>query len=124
MRKAIIITLIILYKSTSGMAQKSNLDSLIKISTKLPTILKFGNNEVQMNPINSVPVRNYCGCGGKGGPPPLYILDGKEMTEDSMKNIDPQAIESISVVKDATSAKQYGDKGKNGVIIITMKKVL
>jgi TonB-dependent SusC/RagA subfamily outer membrane receptor len=67
-------------------------------------------------------IRINCGC-SKGGEPPLYIVDGKEMIGD-LQYLDPQAIESISVLKDAASAKNYGDKGKNGVIIITMKKVL
>ena len=54
---------------------------------------------------------------------PLYIIDGKEIANgNSLKIIDPHNIESVSIVKDAISAKQYGDKGKNGVIIIIMRK--
>ena len=73
-------------------------------------------------PTNQSNIRINCGC-SKGGEPSLYIVDGKEMT-GNLQNLDPQAIESINVIKNATSVKQYGDKGKNGVIIITMKKVL
>jgi TonB-dependent Receptor Plug Domain len=67
-------------------------------------------------------VRINCGC-NKGGEPPLYVVDGKIIVGD-LPNLDPQAIESISALKDVASSRQYGDKGKNGVIIITMKKVL
>lgn len=52
---------------------------------------------------------------------PLYIIDGKEMTEDEAKNISPDSIESISVLKDGSAVTLHGDKGKNGVIIIKTK---
>jgi len=58
--------------------------------------------------------------GGKNGPQPLYILDGKEIL--SIENIEPQDIESISVLKNESSTALYGEKGKNGVILITTKK--
>jgi TonB-dependent SusC/RagA subfamily outer membrane receptor len=51
---------------------------------------------------------------------PLYIIDGKEA--DGIENIDKESIKSISVIKDAATNLEYGDKGKNGVIIITTKK--
>jgi len=50
---------------------------------------------------------------------PLYVIDGKEVTNP---NINEESIKSVVVIKDATSQKLYGDKGKNGVIIITTKK--
>ncbi len=63
---------------------------------------------------------------GKINPhPPLYIVDGVEVKEnDALKNMNPNDIESISVLKDAQSTAIYGDKGKNGVILITTKKGL
>ena len=51
---------------------------------------------------------------------PLYILDGKEI--DSLENISPNDIESITVLKDHAAIAVYGEKGKNGVILITTKK--
>ena len=51
--------------------------------------------------------------------PPLYIVDGKPAAE--IESIEPENIESISVLKDAQAKILYGDKGKNGVIIITTK---
>ncbi len=58
--------------------------------------------------------------GGKDGPQPLYILDGKPVP--SIENINPEDIESISVLKNESSVAIYGEKGKNGVILITTKK--
>ncbi len=50
----------------------------------------------------------------------LIIVDGKEVK--SLKNVSPDNIKSISILKNETAEKRYGDKGKNGVIVITTKK--
>ena len=49
-----------------------------------------------------------------------YIVDGMPR---SINDIDPNDIESVSVLKDGASAAVYGLKGAGGVIIITTKKV-
>lgn len=54
-----------------------------------------------------------------GGSNPLIIVDG---VERSFNSIDPQEIESFSVLKDASATAIYGVRGANGVIIITTKK--
>lgn len=51
---------------------------------------------------------------------PLVIIDGVQ--GGSMGDINPQDIESIDVLKDASSTAIYGSQGANGVIIITTKK--
>nr|WP_276899090.1 TonB-dependent receptor plug domain-containing protein [Pedobacter kyonggii] len=51
---------------------------------------------------------------------PLYIIDGKEVSE--IKSLDQESIGSIEVLKDSSAGTIYGDKGKNGVVIITTKK--
>jgi TonB-linked SusC/RagA family outer membrane protein len=51
---------------------------------------------------------------------PLYVIDGIP-TEDS-PNINPSDIESIQVLKDASSSAIYGSRAANGVIVITTKK--
>ncbi|HSF44746.1 MAG TPA: N-acetylmuramoyl-L-alanine amidase, partial [Chitinophagaceae bacterium] len=55
-------------------------------------------------------------------PPPLYILNGDEISEAEMNMIDPNNIASIDILKDKTAEKIYGEKAKNGVIVITLKK--
>ena len=54
-------------------------------------------------------------------PKPLVLVDGKEYT-GSLDAIDPQSIERIDVLKDPSSTETYGEKGKNGVILVTTKK--
>ena len=51
--------------------------------------------------------------------PPLYIVDGVEAT--NIDQIQPDNIESIDVLKNQSSTAIYGEKGKNGVVLITTK---
>ena len=53
---------------------------------------------------------------------PLIFLNGKEITSDEMKKIDANSIKSVNVIKGENALQKYGDKGKNGVLIITLKK--
>ncbi len=57
----------------------------------------------------------------KGVSTPIYILDGKEIND--LSTVNPNDIESISVLKDKASEAIYGVKGANGVIVITTKKI-
>lgn len=52
---------------------------------------------------------------------PLYVVDGAPF-DGSLNSINTNDIESITVLKDATSAALYGARGANGVIIITTKR--
>ena len=56
-----------------------------------------------------------------GGSAPLIILDGV-IFKGSLMDIDPDTIESMSVMKDATSLAAYGSQAANGAIMITSKK--
>ncbi|MGO4292479.1 SusC/RagA family TonB-linked outer membrane protein [Chitinophaga sp. RAB17] len=58
---------------------------------------------------------------------PMVVVDGIVMSTNddnasAMTNVDPNDIESISVLKDAASAAIYGSRAANGVVIITTKK--
>ncbi len=59
------------------------------------------------------------GVGTTGDSNPLVIVDG---VESNLNNIDPNEIESVSVLKDASSAAIYGSRAANGVILITTKR--
>ena len=52
----------------------------------------------------------------------LYILDGKQITQKEMKDLSPNLIQSINVLKGEAAVAQYGEKGKNGVVEIKTKK--
>lgn len=55
-----------------------------------------------------------------GNQSPLILVDGIQV--DNYNNIDPNEIESITILKDASSTAVYGIRGANGVIIITTKR--
>lgn len=56
------------------------------------------------------------------GKKPLIIIDGKEMKDGKIDDIDPDSIKSMNVLKGENATKKYGAKGKDGVIEITTKK--
>ena len=56
-----------------------------------------------------------------GGSTPLIVMDGV-IYMGSFRDIDPTTIESMSILKDATSLAAYGSQAANGVIMITTKK--
>lgn len=62
----------------------------------------------------TVRVRGY---GSLGNNNPLYVIDGIPRT--NMDNINPNDIESITVLKDASSSAIYGSRAANGVIVVT-----
>jgi hypothetical protein len=52
----------------------------------------------------------------------VWFVDGKEEPLDSLKFINPERIESISILKDSMAVRPYGEKGKNGVVIVTLQQ--
>ena len=56
------------------------------------------------------------------GTTPLFILDGIAITDEVFSSINPNDIESISVLKDASSTSIYGARAANGVVVITTKR--
>lgn len=51
--------------------------------------------------------------------PVLFIVNGKEVSVDSVKMLDPNKIETITILRDKYAITQYGEKGKDGVVSIT-----
>lgn len=81
--------------------------------------LPGGGSSIQIRGINSINSTNE----------PIYVVDGVIMSGQTGNNdvnalagINPNDIESIEVLKDASASAIYGAQGANGVIIITMKK--
>lgn len=52
---------------------------------------------------------------------PLIIIDGVECASADLNALDPEVIESFSILKDATATAMYGTRGANGVMIVTTK---
>ena len=86
---------------------------VVDLFPELSGSVKNGNTGFKVN--NGVTVH------GIKGEEPLVIIDGKEaMEKDALSKLAPDHIKSISVLKDKSAQVVYGDKGKNGVIIVEM----
>jgi TonB-linked SusC/RagA family outer membrane protein len=68
------------------------------------------------------PTINIRGIGtlGNASSAPLYVIDG--LWTDNIRDLNPNDIESLTVLKDASSTAVYGSRGANGVVQITTKK--
>ncbi len=67
---------------------------------------------IRMRGVNSLTASNT----------PLFILDGAPITSAVFTTLNPSDIESVTVLKDASSVAIYGSRAANGVIVITSKK--
>ena len=80
-----------------------------------------GINVISSGAPGSKPTVLIRGISSYSGNDPLVIVDGINLTLDDMASLDPNNIESISVLKDASTTALYGVEGGNGVILITTK---
>lgn len=53
---------------------------------------------------------------------PLYVVDGVPLSSGGIEALNPRDIESIDILKDASSTAIYGSRGANGVVLITTKR--
>ena len=53
---------------------------------------------------------------------PLFILDGSEISQNTFLSLNPNDVESMTVLKDASATAIYGSRAANGVVIITTKR--
>ena len=105
-------------------------NGVIEITTKNDT---WQTNFIEGQQMNNVKVNSYGnpseyaifikGISTTNGTSPFIIVDGKEFPHKKMKDLNPNDIESINILKDEKAIQKYGDRGKNSVIeIITKKK--
>lgn len=57
-----------------------------------------------------------------GSTQPLILVDDIEFSYDNFANLDPNEVQSISILKDAVTTAPYGIKGANGVILVTTRR--
>lgn len=74
-----------------------------------------------MNPNDNSMSINIRGVSTMGNNDPLVVIDGLISGTETLNNLNPNDIESVSVLKDAGSAAIYGSRSANGVILVTTK---
>ncbi len=89
------------------------------ISGPFQAVTKQGSENAVFTPStgNGLTIRATSGFSGE----PLYVVDGVETSSTTLNKLSPDSIKSISVLKDKSATILYGDKGKNGVVLITTK---
>lgn len=112
-------------KDVTGAVSVVKGEDLSKIVTVDPTQALQGRapgiNVVQNTGAPGSPLQvRVRGVGTNGIADPLYILNGMPVGDLSFLN--PNDIENISVLKDASATAIYGNRGANGVVIVTTKK--
>jgi len=84
-------------------------------------IVTLGNEVPVVAPVPEVQPTPRVNAISADGKTPLIVVDGV-IKDIDINSIDPSEIESISVLSDFKAANVYGEKGKDGVIVIKMKK--
>lgn len=77
-------------------------------------------NSQRPGTVGSITIRGQRSIGASSSP--LYVVDGMIIQNGGIENINPQDIESIEVLKDASATAIYGARGANGVVLVTTKK--
>ena len=105
----------------------SNSDLTASFVGRIPGMIGFqlggrpgALTENEMNTIFSI--RGISSFGSNANTKPLILMDGVEVSVLDLSRIDPEDIDSFSVLKDASATAMYGARGANGVIIVTTKK--
>ena len=111
---------------TGSIEEVKSEEILMRPTSSVATALEGMVTGVQVNSTYGVPGNDPSirirGIGTvNGSSSPLYIVDGVPFG-GNISDLNPQDIESMSVLKDAASAALYGNRASNGVILITTKK--
>ena len=95
----------------------SNLTSAL--AGKIPGIISYQSTGEPGNDNAQFFVRGVTTFGYKTNP--LILIDGFEASSDDLARLDPDDIESFSILKDASATVLYGARGANGIIIVVTK---
>lgn len=107
---------------SSGEVQTTKNEDLINdLAGKLPGVRIQQNTAEPGAYSNTYDIRGFSYSGNGVATPPLIIIDGVPQGADVLQRMDPNDVETISVLKDA-SAAVYGVQAANGVILVTTKK--
>ena len=100
---------------------------IVKKGNKSATA-KMGNNTIEIVPGQEAteqadPAKAVEWVVKKGDKEPIVLLDGHRITYETLTKMDPKEISSITVLKDQPAIDQFGEEAKDGVLLITTKKL-
>ncbi len=101
--------------NTEDLTGRTNLNLLQSIQGTVPGVTVISRP-------GQTPSINIRGRGNLGTSEPLYVIDGAISSAISFANLDPNAIESVSILKDAASSAIYGSRAAYGVVLVSTKQ--
>lgn len=102
---------------TADLTANVNGNALESLQGKVSGVAVFNNNKPGSSP--SIRVRGSGSISASNEP--LYVVDGFPLMDGDLSSINPADIESMEILKDASSTAIYGSRGANGVVMITTK---
>ena len=100
--------------------KKSNQSVDQMLAGKVAGLHSVAQNGGAPGSVGNVVIRGAIGLNGKAKEP-LYVVDGIYMSGNDVNAINPEMIQNIEVLKDASQLSVYGSRGANGVVIIKTK---
>lgn len=107
----------------------SKTEEELQLETNNPKINKPNSKSISTNEGDVITIKESksdnnlrINSGMYNNPQPLILVDGNEVSKEAMKALNPKHIESMQVFKGNDAKEKYGEKGKNGVILIKLKK--
>lgn len=101
--------------------EKPMMDIGLALQGSVPGLIVTNTGELGSKP--TIRIRgNQSLRAGDSANEPLYVLDGKVISADAFRSLNPQDIREIKVLKDAAACALYGIKAANGVIEISSKR--
>lgn len=105
--------------TTEMIENRPNVNVLASIQGQAPGLqISFNSGSPGSNKITAL-IRGVGSIAGSNSP--LYVVDNIPVSETYFRSINPDDIASASILKDAAATSIYGNRGSNGVIIITTK---
>ena len=106
--------------SAESIQDRPNLNFLQTLQSQVAGLaIAFNSGSPGSNKVDAI-IRGESSINGTNDP--LYVIDGVPLNQGFFRNLNPNDIESASVLKDAAATSIYGNRGAAGVIVITTKK--
>ena len=103
------------------LTEKPVMDMGLALQGAVPGLIVTNTGELGSKP--TIRIRgNQSLRAGDSANEPLYVLDGKVISADTFRSLNPQDIREIKVLKDAAACALYGIKAANGVIEVSSKR--
>ena len=101
-------------------ADRPNINFLQSIQSQAAGVaIAFNSGSPGSNKVDVI-IRGESSLGASADP--LYVIDGVPLNQSFFRNLNPNDIENVTILKDAAASSVYGNRGGNGVIVITTKK--